>query len=394
MQEPIISFKDFQFTYKAQQFPTIRGITLDIHKGEKILLVGPSGSGKSTLGHCLNGLIPNAFGGTIEGSVLVASLDVTKADIYEVNHHVGTVLQDSDAQFVGLTVEEDIAFSLENQCMAQDEMRPLVTSMATLVGMQDFLKQSPQEISGGQKQRVSLAGVLVDDVDILLFDEPLANLDPETGRRAIALIDELHKSTGKTIIIIEHRLEDVLSAPVDRILLLEEGLLACDTTSEELLSGTLLQEKGIRDPLYLSALRQSGADLTLATGIASIDTIDLEPYIPLVRSWYQKRPQKTADAKRASQICISDLSFSYDGIKEVLSDITVEIFAGEMISILGKNGAGKSTLAQILMGINRQDSGTIIFEGEDISSLSVTDRSAMIGFVMQNPNHMISHSMI
>ncbi|MDY0288666.1 MAG: DUF3744 domain-containing protein [Sphaerochaeta sp.] len=394
MQEPIISFKDFQFTYKAQQFPTIRGITLDIHKGEKILLVGPSGSGKSTLGHCLNGLIPNAFGGKIEGSVLVASLDVSKADIYEVNHHVGTVLQDSDAQFVGLTVEEDIAFSLENQCMAQGEMKPLVTSMATLVGMQDFLKQSPQEISGGQKQRVSLAGVLVDDVDILLFDEPLANLDPETGRRAIALIDELHRSTGKTIIIIEHRLEDVLSAPVDRILLLEEGLLVCDTTAEELLSGTLLQEKGIRDPLYLSALRQSGADLTLAEGIASIDTIDLDPFIPLVRSWYQGRPQKAADAKRTSQLCISGLSFSYDGIKEVLSDISAEIFAGEMISILGKNGAGKSTLAQILMGINRQDSGTIIFEGEDISSLSVSDRSALIGFVMQNPNHMISHSMI
>ncbi|MBI9095837.1 MAG: DUF3744 domain-containing protein [Sphaerochaeta sp.] len=394
MQEPIISFKDFTFTYKAQKSPTIKGITLDIFKGEKVLLVGPSGSGKSTLGHCINALIPNAFDGKIEGSLSVASLDVATSDIYEINRHVGTVLQDSDAQFVGLTVEEDIAFSLENQCVAQDEMVPLVTNMANIVGMQDFLAQSPQEISGGQKQRVSLAGVLVDDVDILLFDEPLANLDPETGKRAIALIDGLHKSTGKTIIIIEHRLEDVLSAPVDRILLLEDGKIACDTTPEKLLSGSLLEEKGIRDPLYLSALRQSGADLSEAQGIASIDTINLDPYCEGIQAWYQKRPKRAEQAQQKSQLVISDLCFSYDGIREVLSHISAEICAGEMISILGKNGAGKSTLAQILMGINHQDSGTIIFEGEDISTLSVTERSSLIGFVMQNPNHMISHSMI
>ena len=394
MHEPIISFKDFQFTYKAQKLPTIKGITLDIYPGEKVLIVGPSGSGKSTLGHCINALIPNAFEGKIEGSLLVASLDVATADIYDVNLHVGTVLQDSDAQFVGLTVEEDIAFSLENQCMAQAEMVPLVNSMANIVGMQDFLTQSPQEISGGQKQRVSLAGVLVDDVDILLFDEPLANLDPETGKRAIALIDELHKSTAKTIIIIEHRLEDVLSAPVDRILLLEDGKIVCDTTPEKLLSGSLLQEKGIRDPLYLSALRQSGIDLSEAKGIASIDTIDLDPYCEGVQTWFQKRPKKQDAYTQKKQLILSDLSFSYDGIKSVLSHISAEIYKGEMISILGKNGAGKSTLAQILMGINHQDSGTVSFEGEDISSLSVTERSSLIGFVMQNPNHMISHSMI
>ncbi|MFA6783725.1 MAG: DUF3744 domain-containing protein [Sphaerochaeta sp.] len=394
MAEPLISFKDFSFTYKSQTQPTLKHLNFAVQQGEKVLIVGPSGSGKSTLGSCINGLVPHAFPGVLEGSVTVGSLDIEKSDIYEINKHVGTVLQDTDGQFVGLTVGEDIAFSLENQCMKLTEMVPLVQKMARLVGMEQFLLQSPQEISGGQKQRVSLAGVLVDDVDILLFDEPLANLDPETGKRAIELIDELHRKTKKTIIIIEHRLEDVLCCPVDRILLLEEGRIVSDTSPEKLLEGSLLEEKGIRDPLYLSALRKSGCDLFQAKGIASIDTIDLDSYRDQVLAWYTQGKRERVSAAKEDQLFIQDLSFSYDGVQEVLSHINVHIAKGEMISILGKNGAGKSTLAQILMGINSQDSGRIVFEGKSIDAYSVTQRSRLIGFVMQNPNHMISHTMI
>ncbi|AEV28952.1 ATPase component of various ABC-type transport systems with duplicated ATPase domain [Sphaerochaeta pleomorpha str. Grapes] len=394
MQETVISFKDFSFTYKAQQKPTIKHLDLSIYKGEKILIVGPSGSGKSTLGNCINALIPNAYPGKIEGTVTVASLDIATTDIYEINKKVGTVLQDTDSQFVGLSVAEDIAFSLENQCVSQEEMVPLVHQMAHVVGMDQFLGQSPQEISGGQKQRVSLAGVLVDDVDILLFDEPLANLDPATGKLAISLIDELHRTTGKTIIIIEHRLEDVLSCPVDRVILIEDGTLIADETPENLLRGSLLSENGIRDPLYLAAMRHSGCNLSLAKDIASIDSLDLAPFKEQILSWYHRQETPVKQKQGTELIRLEDVNFSYDGVLPVLQHISFSVDQGEMVSILGKNGAGKSTLAQILTGIHKNDSGHVFFEDRCIDSDSVTERSAFIGFVMQNPNHMISHSMI
>ncbi|WP_320128037.1 DUF3744 domain-containing protein [uncultured Sphaerochaeta sp.] len=394
MQETVIAFKDFSFTYKAQQKPTIKHLDLEIRKGEKVLIVGPSGSGKSTLGNCINALIPNAYPGKMEGSVIVASLDIENSDIYEVNKRVGTVLQDTDGQFVGLSVAEDIAFSLENQCRPQQEMIPLVEQMANVVGMKALLSKSPQEISGGQKQRVSLAGVLVDDVDILLFDEPLANLDPATGKLAISLIDELHVKTGKTIIIIEHRLEDVLSCPVDRILLIEDGALVADKRPEELLKGSLLSENGIRDPLYLAAMRHSGCDLSLAKNIASVDSIGLEPFKDQILKWYHLSPEIKADIQGPELMRLEDVSFSYDGLVPVLQHITFSLKQGEMVSILGKNGAGKSTLAQILTGINSADQGKIFFENRCIDTDTVTERSPFIGYVMQNPNHMISHSMI
>lgn len=394
MQEDLITFNDFSFTYQAQTEATLKHINLSIRKGEKILIAGPSGSGKSTLGYCINALIPHAFGGTMEGSVTVCGLDIQSSDIYAVNQKVGTVMQDTDAQFVALSTAEDIAFSLENQCMGQQSMQTLVRNMARVVDMEDFLSHSPQDLSGGQKQRVSLAGVLVDDVQVLLFDEPLANLDPETGRVAISLIDELSRTTDTTIIIIEHRLEDVLSCPVDRILVMQEGSLVVDAAPKVLLSSALLPSMGIRDPLYLAALRLAGCDIASLGDASRLDAMTVESCAPKLASWYTKSRKEHRLLTRPVQLEIKDLCYSYDGIKGALQCMNATLHQGEMVSILGSNGAGKSTLAQLLMGVLRQDSGDILFEGQLLNDYSSSQRSSMIGFVMQNPNHMISCDLV
>ncbi|MGE4453569.1 MAG: DUF3744 domain-containing protein [Sphaerochaeta sp.] len=394
MQDSQIVFTDFSFTYQGQTEPTLKHINLSIKSGEKVLIVGPSGSGKSTLGYCINALIPHAFKGKMEGSATICGEHLRDADIYTINKKVGTVLQDTDAQFVGLTVQEDIAFSLENQCMEVPHMERLVTQMARVVGMESFLKQSPQEISGGQKQRVSLAGVLVDDVDVLLFDEPLANLDPATGLKAMGLIDQLSRETEKTILIIEHRMEDVLAYPVDRILVMQEGALVSDTTPQELLQSGLLPELGLRDPLYLAALRMAGCDLSKLGDVSNLAMLNLDHCKEKVKTWQEQTHTTVRRERKAAHLELEHLNFSYDGIRSVLSDISATIDEGEMVSILGNNGAGKSTLAQILMGVLRQDSGHILYEGTMLDSYSASQRSSKIGFVMQNPNHMISCDLV
>ena len=390
MGHPLITFKDFSFTYRSQSEPTLKDLNFTIEQGEKVLIVGPSGSGKSTLGYCINALIPNAFEGTIEGKGEICGFEVGKSSIYEVNKKVGTVMQDTDAQFVALTVAEDIAFSLENQCTRQDEMHDRVTAMAKIVDMEAFLAQSPADLSGGQKQRVSLAGVLVDDVRVLLFDEPLANLDPVTGRRAIALIDELSRTTDKTIIIIEHRLEDVLAAPVDRIIAIDEGRIVADATPRQLLGTTTLTDLGIREPLYLAALNLAGCPIAEIDDVSCLDAIPPGSCEELVRAWHRRQRSEERQEVGAILLETKALGFSYDGITEALDDVSLTIRSGEMISILGSNGAGKSTLASLLMGVLTPDRGEIIMDGVDLAGYSASQRSSLIGFVMQNPNHMIS----
>lgn len=394
MQNTLIEFSDFSFTYQAQKDPTLKHINLSIGQGEKILIVGPSGSGKSTLGYCINALIPNAFKGKIEGSASVCGLSLADSDIYEVNKKVGTVMQDTDAQFVALTVAEDIAFSLENQCMDQSTMQILVEDMANVVGMSSFLGQSPQDLSGGQKQRVSLAGVLVDDVQVLLFDEPLANLDPETGRTAITLIDELWRTTSKTVLIIEHRLEDVLYRQVDRILVMQEGSLVADTTPQKLLSSGLLTGLGIREPLYLAALRMAGCTLSHLGDISSVESAEVELCSQALQAWQKRRYSHQQEPVRRTILELQDISYSYDGLKTALRGVSASFSEAEMVSILGSNGAGKSTLAQILMGVLKQDSGHIAYDGRVLDDHTACQRSEAIGFVMQNPNHMISCDLV
>ena len=370
MTSPIISFQDFGFQYDAQAEPTLHHINLDVYPGQKILIAGASGSGKSTVASCINGLIPHAYPGKITGKVLVDGKDVTQSSVFDLSHTVGTVLQDTDGQFIGLTVAEDIAFALENDCVPQEEMKKTVQRVAELVDIEHHLNHAPHELSGGQKQRVSLAGVMVDDVKVLLFDEPLANLDPAAGRTTIELIDEIQEKTGAAVIIIEHRLEDVLWRHVDRVVLMQDGAIVTDLAPRELLCGNFLMERGIREPLYLTALRYAGVPVTPEIGPEHPDTLTLtDAQKRQVRSWVMDRMEEDKGAKQKKELLkVEHLSFGY--------------------------GAGKSTLAKLICGFEQPQEGTISFEGRDLSQDTIKERASYIGYVMQNPNQMISKSMI
>ena len=393
--KPIISFRNFSFQYRAQKRPTLTDINLEIYPGERVLIAGPSGSGKSTLAGCINGLNPFSNPGACTGTLTVDDVDAPHSSIFELSAHVGTVLQDPDGQFIGLTVGEDIAFALENSCTPQDEMHAITRHAAELVGIENHLGYAPHELSGGQKQRVSLAGVMVDQVKILLFDEPLANLDPATGKQAIELIDEIQKKTDTTVLIIEHRLEDVLWRNVDRIVLVNGGTILADLRPDELLSGSLLAENGIREPLYVTALRYAGVDITPDKHPAHVDSLVLDDTdTQKLRDWFTARPRPAAQPEREPLLEVKGLSFGYQKGQQTLRDVSFSIGKGEMVSIVGRNGAGKSTLSKLICGFETPDAGEIFLNGKPLAEENIRRRAQHIGYVMQNPNQMISKTMI
>ena len=392
--KPIIQFNSFQFHYFSQAEPTLHDINLTIYEGEKVLIVGPSGSGKSTLGNCLNGLIPFAYKGEIEGSLKINGRETREMNIFELSKMVGTVLQDADGQFIGLTVGEDIAFALENDCVDQGKMKEAVQKVADMVDMGKLLKSSPFELSGGQKQRVSFAGVMVDDVDILLFDEPLANLDPATGKTAIDLIDHVWKELGKTVVIIEHRLEDVLYRDVDRIVVVNDGRIAADMSPDDLIAADILPKMGIREPLYATALKYAGVRVTPDMRPGRMETLRIDMVKDAVQKWALSRVPDREVNNRPDILAAEHLSFQYTKKRRILKDINFHIREGEMVSIVGTNGAGKSTLAKVICGFVTEDEGRLLYEGEDLKGKTIKERSQMIGFVMHNPNQMICKPMI
>lgn len=392
--EPIIEFNNFSFKYRSQVEPTLFDINLKIDKGEKVLIVGPSGSGKSTLAHCINGLVPSSFPGESKGELIVKGKNPAKAGVFEMSKIVGTVLQDTDGQFIGLTVAEDIAFALENDMVPLKEMKKRVDEAAALVDVSALMDHAPGKLSGGQKQRVSMAGVVVDNVDILLFDEPLANLDPTTGKRTIALIDNLCKNNDTTVIIVEHRLEDVLYKEVDRIIVVGEGRIVADMTPDELLCTDILEREGIREPLYITALKHAECNINAADKPGHIDTMNFAPYKEQVKAWVNNAGSYINNLASDNILEIRNLSFEYKPGVKVLDNVSFAVKKGEMTAIVGKNGAGKSTLASVICGFYEPTNGMILYENENINTKSIKERGEIIGFCMQSPNQMISKPMI
>ncbi|EOL47092.1 ABC transporter ATP-binding protein [Enterococcus caccae] len=395
MKKPLITFKDFTFQYHSQAEPTLHNIDLTIYEGEKVLIVGPSGSGKSTFAQCVNGLIPYSYEGKITGEVNIGDKKLTETSLVDLSFEVGTVLQDTDGQFIGLTVGEDVAFALENDEVSQTKMKEEVDHWTKIVGLNEFLHHRPQDLSGGQKQRVSMAGVLIDEAPILLFDEPLANLDPKAGKETIALIEEIHQKTETTILIIEHRLEDVLYRSVDRIIVFNEGRVVADLPADELLKTNILTNQGIREPLYITAMKYAGIDLETVLYLSNIEKVQAPNLKEQMENWMKNQVQISEKPVLPPLLTLENVTYQYNrNDRYVLNDVSVVFNRGEMLSIVGKNGAGKSTLSKAICGFVTPQSGKMSWLGEDLTQFSIKERADKIGFVMQNPNQMISKKMI
>ena len=395
MTEPIIEFKDFSFKYNSQAEPTLKNINLKINKEEKILLAGPSGSGKSTIGRCLNGLIPNIDQGEVEGKCLVNGKDITSTSLFDFSFTTSTILQDADSQFIGLTVGEDIAFALENDCQPKDKMHQTVNQWANELKIKELLTQSPQSLSGGQKQIVALAGVLVDESPILLFDEPLANLDPASGLKTMAIIDKIQKELNATVIIIEHRVEEVLSQPIDRIILVNEGTIVADQPTNQLLHSHTLEKIGVREPLYLKALTAANVNLSSIKELDKISTLPVSEQISdKLAAWTKQTKITKKETDNLPLLKLDHVGHQYSKNQPYpLKDVSTTINQGDFISIVGQNGAGKTTLCRTICGFISNE-GKITLKDQNLSDLSIKERAEKIGYVMQDPNQMISQKMI
>ena len=390
----MISFKNFSFKYNNVVDKTLKNIDLTINKGEKVLIVGPSGSGKSTLSHCINGLIPFSYNGEIEGELIIDNIKPYEESLSDVSKKVGTILQDQDSQFIGLSVGEDVAFNFENNAMPLNEMKVKVIDALELVNMVDFINHSPYELSGGQKQRVSLAGVLGSDAEVLLFDEPLANLDPASGKEIMQLINDIHEKTNKTIIIVEHRIEDVLEQPFDKVIVINKGEVQGFGTPDEILKSDLLKNNGLREPLYLEAMKLAGCDISGSENLKDLTNID-EKNKEVLKNWFNNETSnKDSIIKEEKILEVKNLAFSHDGIKNTINDVSFHLNKGEILAVLGNNGAGKSTLCRLITGILKPQKGSIFLNNQCIDSWSIKQKGSSIGYVMQNPNQMISQHMI
>lgn len=394
MKKPVIEFVNFSFKYRAQAKPTLNNINLTIYEGEKVLIVGSSGSGKSTISNAINGLIPFKYEGDISGSLKINGKETKDLSIFELSNMVGTVLQDPDGQFIGLTVGEDIAFKLENDCVEQEQMKEIVREAAKVVDIDNRIDSSPHRLSGGQKQRVSLAGVIVGDANILLFDEPLASLDPATGKTAIELIDKIQKSSNKTVVIVEHRLEDVLYSSVDRIVVVDNGMIIEDSSPNKLLCSNILSKTGIREPLYITALKYAGCEIKPELKPEHITSLEINKCKDELNKWFEDREEEKIKDNDEIILELKNIKFTYNNKKDTLKDVSFKIHKGEMVSIVGRNGAGKSTISKLICGFYKPSSGDILFKGRNINKDTIKERAEKIGIVMQNPNQMISKTMI
>lgn len=355
--DSLIRMDNLSFRYANSRELALRNISLEIKRGEFILVLGKSGCGKSTLGRCLNGLIPHLFGGELEGEVVVCEKNTRECSIAELSRYIGLVFQNPDSQLLALDIENEVAFAPENFCLPKEVIKKRVDWSLERVGMHNLRTKSVYGLSDGQKQRVAIAASLSLLPEILVLDEPTSNLDEEAAEEFFKLLQSL-KREGKTIVLIEHRTK-YAAKYATRAVIMEEGKIEYDGKPEPVFEEQIQRRFGIRKP-----------------------------------DW-QKPPQNYVIPRKASQplIKISDFRYSYgDGFKLEIGSLT--FYKSESIGIMGPNGCGKSTLIKNIVGLLRPLEGKIFLAGVDSQKLKVSEIAGRIGLILQNSDHQLFMSSV
>lgn len=379
----MIEFKDFSFYYPNCKIPSLDKINVMIDEGEFLVITGPSGGGKSTFLRSINGLIPNFYGGKISGEVLVKGKNVSKTPTNQMSEIVGMVFQDPENQLVSNQVEREIAFGMENLCFSKEIMKKRIEESLDAVNISRLRDKTIQELSGGQKQKVAIASALATHPEVLLLDEPTSELDPGSAESVLNVIEKINDELGLTIILVEHRLERVIHH-VDRMLMIDSGKILYDGSPRKLKSNNVKDWKVGMPPVTRLALNfekemvNNGMPLTVKEARLSLKEVLTNPKNKV--TW-----EKKESSKRVT-LSMDKVFFSYDGEKDVLKDISFNVFEGDMIALMGKNASGKTTLVKLMNGLIKPRKGKILLFGKKISDYPLEELIQKVGIVFQDPN--------
>ena len=381
--------------YDGEDDPALRSIDLAIAPGERVLLLGPSGVGKSTLALCLNGIIPRSVGATVEGQVLLAGRPIGELPVGELSRRVGVLFQDPESQFCMLTIGDEVAFGLENLGVPRAEMPARIAEALRMVGLGGMERLRGDQLSGGMKQRLALACLLAMEPEVLVLDEPTANLDPAGTTSVFGMLRDLVADRRRTIIVIEHKLDGCVDL-VDRVVVLDpvEGVLLDGPPREVFRDhAERLDALGIWQPAASRLARrlltgENAAEpypLTIGEaatalgehGVAAETVLRAEPPAPA--------PALPPDIEPPA-LEIRDLSFAY-GSRPILAGVDLTVPAGQVLALLGPNGAGKTTLIQLAAGLRRPPPGTVHLFGRDVRDYRPAELATTLGYVFQNPEH-------
>ena len=388
----LIEVKDLKYTYPHSEKPVLMDISLTVQPGEFILLTGPSGCGKTTFCRCLNGLVPKFYSGVMEGTVKIAGLDTRENPIMRLAQHVGLIFQNPDNQIFALTVEKDIAFGLENLGVSKNEMYKEIEWAVETTGLQQLRQRATHELSGGQKQRLTIASVLAMRPEIIVMDEPTAFLDPVGAEHIFSVLDRLNKEMGITIILIEHRM-DLAAKYVDRMIVFNKGRVVNDGEPAKVFADDQTRLLGVGIPrVFELARRLSSRGVHFNRLPVSADQFydefktRLPDDIRREAEGFDDLSEFTGEYHHHPAIEVKDVCFTYAGGIDALKDVSLTIYHGDYVAIMGENGAGKTTLVKHFNGLLKPSSGEVVVDSVDVSTKSVAQLARKIGLVFQNPD--------